>query len=215
MNPVRIRRGQPDEEESGDRNAGCAATNCPTFISARASRAASRGGGGAFRHFLVLAVTLLGASMCIAVSWLHPPVRLVYNASPSVALGWYLMVPPSRLTVGMFVVAHLPPAAATLAAERGYLPITVPIVKRIAADHGERICEHSRVLSIDGLPVARALIQDSQGRPLPVWSGCQTLSRSEYLLLGDGAPDSYDSRYFGPVTARAILGRAIPLWTWR
>ena len=143
------------------------------------------------------------------------PIRFVYNASPSVALGWYLQVPASRLAVGMFVVARLPPAAARLAAERGYLPITVPVVKRIAADHGEHVCERSRILSIDGRPVARALVADSDGRPLPAWSGCRDLARNEYLLLGDGALDSYDSRYFGPVTAHAILGRAIPLWTWR
>jgi type IV secretory pathway protease TraF len=115
----------------------------------------------------------------------------------------------------MFVIARLPSAAARLAAERGYLPITVPVVKRIAAEAGERVCERSRVLSIDGRPVARALVEDSDGRPLPAWSGCDPLARGEYLLLGDGAPDSYDSRYFGPVEASAILGRAIALWTWR
>jgi conjugative transfer signal peptidase TraF len=160
-------------------------------------------------------VTLVGASVCLGVPWIHPPIRLVYNASPSVALGWYLLVPANRLAVGMFVIARLPPAAARLAADRGYLPITVPVVKRIAAARGDFVCERSRILSIDGRPVARALVEDSEGRPLPAWSGCRDLSSHDYLLLGDGVPDSYDSRYFGPVAASAILGRAIPLWTWR
>ena len=162
-----------------------------------------------------LVLMCAAALVCLGAPWIHPPIRLVYNASPSVSLGWYLRVPASRLAVGMFVVARLPPAAARLAADRGYLPITVPVVKRIAAAHGEYVCERSRVLSIDGRPVARALIADSAGRPLSAWSGCLTLTRGAYLLLGDGRPDSYDSRYFGPVTAGAILGRAIPLWTWR
>jgi conjugative transfer signal peptidase TraF len=125
------------------------------------------------------------------------------------------MVPAHRLEDGMFVVARLPAAAAQIAAERGYLPITVPVVKRVAAQDGEYVCERSRVLSIDGRPVARALTADSAGRPLPAWSGCLKLISGEYLLLGEGRPDSYDSRYFGPVTASAILGRALPLWTWR
>ena len=161
-----------------------------------------------------LIVALMGALMCTGASWLHPPVHLVYNASPSVPLGWYLLVPTRRLSVGMFVIAHLPAAAARLAARRGYLPLTVPVVKRIAAGPGELVCERSRVLSIDGRPVARALREDAQLRPLPAWSGCVNLARGEYLLLGLVA-DSYDSRYFGPVLRRAILGRALPLWTWR
>jgi conjugative transfer signal peptidase TraF len=176
--------------------------------------------GPSIRSFIVvgsrcglLIVALVGILVCTGVPWIHPPVQLVYNVSPSVPLGWYLRVPTHRLAVGMFVIAHLPPAAARLAARRGYLPLTVPVVKRIAAVPGELVCERSRVLSIDGRPVARALREDAQHRPLPVWSGCVTLAPGEYLLLGL-APDSYDSRYFGPVAGRAILGRAIPLWTW-
>lgn len=215
MNLGRIGRLRASETESCGRDDARVAANHPAVSSSEAGQASTRSAAGVSRRVPFLAVTLVGASVCLGAPWIHPPIRLVYNASPSVALGWYLRVPASRLAVGMFVVARLPPAAARLAADRGYLPITVPVVKRIAADHGESVCERSRILSIDGRPVARALIEDSEGRPLPTWSGCQDLSRSEYLLLGDGALDSYDSRYFGPVTARAILGRAIPLWTWR
>jgi len=164
-------------------------------------------------HLLIIA--MVAVAICTGSPWLHSPIRLVYNASPSVDLGWYLCVPASRLAVGMLVIARLPSAAAQLAAERDYLPITVPIVKRIAARRGELVCEHSRILSIDGHTVARALVSDSDGRPLPVWSGCVRLIRDEYLLLGDQRPDSYDSRYFGPLIAHDILGRALPLWTWR
>ena len=167
------------------------------------------------RRVHLLTLGLVSVVSSAGSPWIRPPVQLVYNASPSVALGWYLLVPASRFTDGMLVIARLPSVAARLAAERDYLPITVPVVKRVAAHRGELVCERSRILSIDGRPVARALMADSAGRPLPAWSGCHTLARGEYLLLGDGRSDSYDSRYFGPVMARAILGRAIPVWTWR
>ena len=140
--------------------------------------------------------------------------ELVYNASPSMPLGWYRTAPADRLRVGMLVVAQIPVWAARLAAVRGYLPITVPVIKRIAAVRGDYVCERSGVLSINGRTVARALVADSAGRPLPEWRGCGELARGEYLLLGD-VPDSYDSRYFGPVMRKAIVRRAIPLWTWR
>jgi len=215
MSLGRIGHLRAGETESCSRGDVRVTAHHPAVISPETAQASTRSAAGVSRRVPFLAVTLVGVSVCLGAPWIHPPIRVVYNASPSVALGWYLLVPAGRLAVGMFVVARLPAAAARLAADRGYLPITVPVVKRIAADHGESVCERSRILSIDGRPVARALVEDSEGRPLPTWFGCQDLSRSEYLLLGDGALDSFDSRYFGPVTARAILGRAIPLWTWR
>lgn len=161
--------------------------------------------------FLVCA----GVVACLSARWIHCPIGLLYNPSASVARGWYLTVPATGLKVGMLVIARLPVSAARLAAARDYLPITVPVIKRIAARGGEHICERVGVLSIAGRPVARALRADSAGRPLPAWRGCRVLAMNELLLLGDGAADSYDSRYFGPITARAVKGRAIPLWTWR
>jgi conjugative transfer signal peptidase TraF len=157
----------------------------------------------------------VGVLACLGASRLHAPISLLYNPSASVARGWYLIVPATQLKVGMLVIARLPAWAAQLAAARGYLPITVLVIKRIAARGGERVCERAGILSIEGRPVARALTADSAGRPLPAWRGCRDLRTNESLLLGEGAADSYDSRYFGPVVASTIMGRAIPLWTWR
>ena len=169
---------------------------------------------GAMGRLHLLILMCATALLCLGTPWIHPPIRIFYNASPSIACGWYLVVPPHRLRVGMLVVAHIPLWAARLAAKRDYLPITVPVIKRIAAADGESVCERSGRLAIDGHVVARALTADSAGRPLSAWRGCRTLDRSEFLLLGN-TWDSYDSRYFGPIQARAIVGRAIPLWTWQ
>lgn len=157
----------------------------------------------------------MGVLACFGASCLHPPISVLYNPSASVARGWYLIVPTTRLQVGELVIARLPAWAARLAAARGYLPITVPVIKRIAARGSQHVCETAGVLSIEGRPVARALSADSAGRLLPAWQGCRRLRSNEFLLLGEDTADSYDSRYFGPVKAIAIIGRAIPLWTWR
>lgn len=160
-------------------------------------------------------LTFVGVLACLGASRLHGPISLLYNPSASVARGWYLIVPAPQLEVGMLVIARIPVWAARLAAARDYLPITVPVIKRIAARGGEHVCERAGILSIEGRPAARALTADSAGRPLPAWRGCRDLRANEFVLLGEGAADSYDSRYFGPVVASAITGRAIPLWTWR
>ncbi|MGC5204350.1 S26 family signal peptidase, partial [Klebsiella pneumoniae] len=38
--------------------------------------------------------------------------------------------------------------------------------------------------------------------------------RDEFLLLNPTNHASYDSRYFGPISRPAVIGKAIPLWTW-
>ncbi len=97
-------------------------------------------------------------------------------------------------------------------AERRYLPLGVPLLKHIAAHRGARICRHGPRVTVDGRMVAVARTQDSHGRPLPVWRGCHVLGPSELFLLNT-APDSMDGRYFGPLAAAGLLGRATPMLT--
>jgi type IV secretory pathway protease TraF len=67
---------------------------------------------------------------------------------------------------------------------------------------------------IDSVAVANVLHADSQARTLPVWQQCRPLREGELFLLSLTHPASFDSRYFGPVPATAVLGTALPLWTW-
>ena len=53
--------------------------------------------------------------------------------------------------------------------------------------------------------VARAL--DQRGRRLPTWRGCRRLSVSQVFLLARH-PDSFDSRYYGPVDKSLARGVA-------
>ena len=44
-------------------------------------------------------------------------------------------------------------------------------------------------------------------------TGCLTLGADDLLLLGTH-PDSYDSRYYGPVPRANVAATCTPLWTW-
>ncbi len=163
-----------------------------------------------------LVVVFIGLGIA-ALAWpsVHTPItRIVYNPSDSVPLGWYRIGPPDSLHVGSVVLAQLPTDAAALAAQRGYLPEHIPLLKRIGAMSPQQVCVQDHIIRIDGVALAIALTADSRGRPLPVWQHCRPLRNGELFLLSATNPASFDSRYFGPVAVSAVIGSAQPLWTW-
>ena len=159
---------------------------------------------------LVFGVTML--SVLATSASLVPTPRLVWNASASAPVGFYWRVagPPSP---GDLVLARAPLWARKLAAERRYLPLNVPLLKRVAAIEGDVVCTSGDALFIDGRLVADRLASDWMGRPLPRWEGCETLGAGEFFLLMADVPDSFDGRYFGVTERRDIIGRLVPLWT--
>ncbi|HVA15011.1 MAG TPA: S26 family signal peptidase [Stellaceae bacterium] len=140
--------------------------------------------------------------------------HLIWNASASAPLGFYWVVSSKAMSHGDLVLADLPPAARMLAAKRQYLPLGVPLVKRVAALTGDTVCSLGLSISINGRAIAQRLPADSRGRALPAWQGCRVLSDGDVFLLMREVPDSFDGRYFGVTQTTAILGKLVPLWTW-
>jgi conjugative transfer signal peptidase TraF len=93
------------------------------------------------------------------------------------------------------------------------VPLGVPLIKRILALRGQSVCRNELVISVDGIGIGMALAHDRQGRPLPVWRGCQVIAQSQVFLMNSDEPASFDGRYFGPIPLGVILSRANPLWT--
>ena len=170
-------------------------------------------------------IVLAGLSACglAALAWaafVQPLPRLIYNPSDSVPVGWYRVQPldhratslPRSLSVGSIVLTLLPADAAALAAQRGYLPAHVPLLKRVGAVAPQHVCIVAGQVRIDGVPTAAALPADRLGRPLPSWPHCRPLAEGELFLLSVTNPASFDSRYFGPVSASVLIGVAHPVW---
>ena len=159
-------------------------------------------------------LALLACSLA-AIGWATiatSPPRLIYNASDSVPVGWYRISSAGSLAPGDLVLVHLPPEVRSLAAQRGYLPANVPLLKTVAAMAPQRVCALGSQVLIDGIVVARRMRWDRQGRALPTWQACRRLLGDELFLLSSSNPASFDSRYFGPVSVDAVIGRAQPLW---
>ncbi|MBO9378087.1 conjugal transfer protein [Sphingomonas histidinilytica] len=152
----------------------------------------------------------IGLTLVAAV--LPLPKLLLWNASASAPIGLYRVNPIARPMVGDMVAVSPPPALARFMAERHYLPVGVPLLKHVAARPGALICRRDATVTIDGRTAAVARASDSRDRPLPVWRGCRVLRTDELFLL-NAAPDSLDGRYFGPIRASGLIGRATPILT--
>lgn len=155
---------------------------------------------------------LTGVAIGMAVSTLILPMPklLLWNASASAPMGLYAINPLREPAAGDMVAVTPPPALGRIMAERHYLPIGVPLLKHVAARPGALICRRDAAVTIDGHRAATARTADSHGRLLPVWRGCRVLRDGELFLL-NGAPDSFDGRYFGPIPATGLLGCATPI----
>jgi type IV secretory pathway protease TraF len=149
-----------------------------------------------------------------AVLWLIIPLSLLavslayvrLNISTSLPLGLYRIHPLARpLTPGTLVVVDVP----------GWGVRTVPFLKPVAAVAGEWVCRVGDALVIhaeDYGPVYDAW----RGEPLPsaVAPDRCTMVPPGHVFLASPAPQSLDSRYFGPVAIADISATATPLLTW-
>lgn len=183
----------------------------PLFAHADRLRGRDQAAGRRVRRRWIAVTASLGLASIGTTLVLHPLPRLVCNASASAPLGLYSVMPGSPIERGDMVVAWAPPAARALAAARNYLPVDVPLVKRVRAIQGDQVCAIGAALSVNGRHVGTRERHDRAGRPLPWWHGCITLRDGMFLLLND-APGSFDGRYFGATRAADIIGRARPLW---
>jgi len=154
------------------------------------------------------ALTLIGASAVVRCDPL-----LVWNASASVPVGLYAVTPITQLDIGDLVAVRPPEPLGRWLIENGYLGPDTPLLKRVAALPGSEVCRHGTTMIIDGRAIADARERDRLGRPLPVWLGCRTLRDGEFFLLNADLPASLDGRYFGPLGADTVIGRATPIWT--
>lgn len=137
----------------------------------------------------------------------------VWNITASIPTGLYLIRGKQSIHVGERVAIQPPPELRKLLAERGYLPVGVPLLKRVAAVSGQRVCRFAHGVTIDGDLVGIARARDRRGRPLPAWFDCRYIANGELFLMNPAAPDSFDGRYFGVLSTHSVIGRATPVWT--
>jgi conjugative transfer signal peptidase TraF len=161
----------------------------------------------------VIILTTLAATALLLSTIGGAPPRYLWNASHSVPIGLYRLLPVSKLTVTELVAVQPPDLLAAFLDLNGYLPIGLPMLKRVLALPGQTVCRSGLAIAVDGVEVGQARERDGRGRPLPVWHGCCAIADGDVFVMNWQSADSLDSRYFGPLPASAVIGKAIPIWT--
>lgn len=160
---------------------------------------------------LILALTGIGLAALGTSSAGLMPLRLIWNASASVPIGFYLIRDMDQPLRGDLVAVIPPLEIAAFIAERGYIPPGLPLLKHVTGLPGQQVCRIGAQITLDGVPQGDALARDRLGRPMPLWQGCRIIAEGEVFLMNPDAPDSLDGRYFGLWPQELILGRAVPI----
>jgi conjugative transfer signal peptidase TraF len=143
------------------------------------------------------------------------------NLSASAPRGLYRTVagPPGP---GEWVVACVDAQAAALARPRGYLgpgPCAggvQPVLKPVVAITGDVVDIGPEAVTVNGqpLPGSSTAARDSLGRALPhvAW-GRYVVGADELWVVSTRVPNSWDSRYLGPISTSQVWAVARPVWT--
>ena len=171
----------------------------------------------------ILAISVLAVSLSLFVLSIGAKISGVYiNTTPSLPVGFYKVV-DEPIVSGAYV-AICPPQDAffDMAMDRSYInPGNCPggyglLLKRVFAQSGDTVSIDQAGIYVNGkhLPNSTQLKIDAEGHALPQYRLQAVLDDSEYLLLSDVNPQSFDARYFGLITRDQIKQVVRPVFTW-
>ena len=144
------------------------------------------------------------------------------NTTDSMPLGLWRQSAGQAERPGDVVLLCLPETPTTdLGQSRGYIaPGSCPtgqevLLKPVAAGAGEVVRVSAAGIAVNGQAIANSaqLAQDSKGRPLPAYpAGTYRVAPGQIWLVSPHNPRSFDSRYFGPVSASVVRSSVRPVW---
>ena len=136
--------------------------------------------------------------------------------APALGLGVPLLIRNTggSMPRGFYLWSHAPPAA-----KGEVIVVREPehfrwswLMKRVVATAGDRFCWRPEIgthaVGDQPMPPPSA---DALRLGLRSWQGCRVLAPGEIIGYGQG-PDSYDSRYLGPIREVHLWGVYRPVW---
>jgi conjugative transfer signal peptidase TraF len=161
-----------------------------------------------YQVIIVIALFSFLAGLVLAVR----SVPCYLNLSDSEPWGIYRLTPfDGHVFIGELVIMEVPVPARPVVYGRGWLPEGGLLLKSIGAVLGDQVMIANDAIFINQQYSGPVYHQDSQGKPLPELRGSFRIQPGYFLPLATAIPNSFDGRYFGPVSLRLILGKAKPV----
>jgi len=153
------------------------------------------------RKQMITAGIILAGFAAVMAAGAALTTRFAYASTPSISVGWYAVEALHSARRGD-VVRFCPPLGlphlrvGVTPCASGY----TPLIKRVAAAEGDhvRVTDYGVYVNGSRLKGSMPLHVGRGGFALPQWRGEITLTANELWVYGYH-PQSFDSRYFGPV----------------
>jgi conjugative transfer signal peptidase TraF len=145
---------------------------------------------------------------------------IAINVTPSMQEGIYIKTGGKILT-GDIISFCLDEPYKTLGLKRLYLGIghkcngANPLIKKIIAIPGDDVVLTDQYIKVNSIKYFyKTLYVDNVGRKLDVYPRGNHPKTKGYWVIGTHTANSWDSRYWGPISQNEILCKLSPLLTW-
>lgn len=148
-------------------------------------------------------IGMFGLTGILILAWViqrHSTTQLLYNHSPSMQVGWYLVKKSNTYKKQDVVVLRQPRAAEHL----GCVRAKSKVFKRIIATDGDQVCLNQGIITVNDHDFART--QPTFHKHL-IWTGCRRINKGQ-VFLATTHPQSCDSRFYGPIPKHMLWGTA-------
>ena len=175
------------------------------------------------KNIKILGVLILTLSVSVFVLSIGFQISGIYiNTTPSLPAGFYKVVDEPIVSGAYVAFCPQQEEVFDMAKDRSYInPGDCPggyglLLKRVFAQSGDTVSIDQAGIFVNGehLPNSAQLTADAEGQPLPQYKLKAVLNDSEYLLLSDLNPQSFDARYFGLIARDQVQQVVRPIFTW-
>jgi len=177
--------------------------------------------GRVFAEYVAILVVAIAVAF-LAQAFIVKPYRI---PSPSMVP---TLDPGDRVLVARFLYRFTTPARGDIVVFKYPLDTHIVFIKRLIGRPGDTLSLRDGHVYVNGVRLNETYVAKVDGRPSPTnpapplagstmsepWSLNQpyTVPAGTYFMMGDNRLDSDDSRVWGPVPARDLIGRAFLIY---
>jgi conjugative transfer signal peptidase TraF len=160
------------------------------------------------RNLIIILAAIFIIFILSEIISLGPP-KYYLNLSPSMPEGIYKLIPyDEHLKVGDIVIFEVPKKARPYVYGREWLPKGWLLMKKVGALPGDKIFITKDAININDQYVGPVFKKDHEGKPLPKLRGVLNIPENNFLPIATYIQNSFDGRYFGPISSNLIRGKA-------